>query len=152
MALKLRKPGCRPRSASATGSAVLSRATSLRTLAGILRFDFFPEGFMGNAAPFSKPLSSGFQDRLQSRRVSHEQALNILLGLGAEQDRDRFALARHDDRTFLGSLDVFSKMGSDFALSCHFHSSTSSPPTNRRLPSFTPMAWIWTSRSSSSIP
>jgi len=95
---------------------------------------------MGNAAPFLKPLSSGFQDQLQSRRVPHEQAIHILLGLGAKQDRYRFALARHDNWTFLGGLHVFRKMGGDFSFSCNLHSSTSSPPIRRQLPSFTPMA------------
>jgi hypothetical protein len=70
-------PGTRLR----IGSAILSRAIALGVPAGMLRLDFLPEGFVGNAAARSKSLSSGFQDRLQFRRVPHEQALDVLFGL-----------------------------------------------------------------------
>src|SRR5437016_1433356 len=69
-----------------------------------------------------------------------------------EQDRDRLPFARHDDGPRLGRLHILGKIGSDFVLSCYFHSSTSFPPTSSRLPSFSPIAWIWTSWRSSSIP
>src|SRR5262245_56443454 len=94
--LPLGKPAWRPRSASAVGSDVLSCATAPSALAGVLRFDFLPERFMGNAASFSKPLPGGFQNRLQLGGVTHKQPLNIVLALGPEQDRYRFALPGHD--------------------------------------------------------
>src|SRR5438093_1276148 len=50
---------------------------SLDALAGIFRFHLAPELFMRNAAPFSKAPAGGFQDRLQLRRVAHEQALQV---------------------------------------------------------------------------
>jgi len=92
---------------------------------------------------------SSFQNGLQFLRVPHEQPLKIVRGSGAEQDRDRFALAGNNDRTLLSGSYVLSKIGGDFVLSCNFHNSTSSPETKSRFPSFTPIAWIWTSRRSS---
>src|SRR6266545_1247549 len=121
-------------------------------LAGILRFDFLPKRFMRYAVSLSKALPGGFQNGLQLWRVSHEQPLQIVLAPRTEQDGDRFALAGDNDRTFLGGFHVLSKSGGDFVLSCNFHNSTSFPPTKSRLPSFTAIAWIWTSRRSASIP
>src|SRR5262249_2353546 len=113
---------------------------------------FLPKRFMRNAASLSKSFPSGFQNRLQLWRVPHEQPLQIVLALRPEQYGYRFALAGHNDRTFLGGFHVLSKISGDLVLRCDFHNSTSSPATNSRLPSFTPIAWIWTSRRSSSIP
>src|SRR5262249_8490720 len=93
----------------------------------------------------SESLPSCFQNCLQLWRVSHEQPLKIVLAPRAEQYRDRFALAGYNNRAFLGGFHVLGKISGDFLLRCNFHNPTSFPATNNRLPSFTPIAWIWTS-------
>src|SRR5262245_16891552 len=128
------------RSRSSFCSAVLSSPTSLWHSTRVFFFDLFPERVVRYAASLTKAFASGFQNRLQLRRVPHQQALKIVLAVGPEYHRDRLALARHDDRPFLGCFHVLRKVCGDFFFSCHFHSSTSSPPTGSRLPSLTPMA------------
>ncbi len=120
-------------------SAVLCRAIP-PWFACTLRLGFLPECFMRNAAPLSKSLSGCFQNGLQLWRVAHQQTLKVLFALGSKQNSDGLALARHDDRPFFGSLDIFWKVRANFFLRCSVHSSTSSSATNSLLPSFTPIA------------
>src|SRR5262245_56656644 len=77
--------------------------------------------------------------------MPHEKSLNVVRTLGPEQHRYTIALVGHDDRAFLGRLHVLGEIGSHLALTCNFHSFTSSPAIKSRFPSFTPIACIWTS-------
>src|SRR5438552_211272 len=92
-------------------SAILSCTTSPRDFGGILRFDFFPEGFMGNSASLSKSAPGRFQNRLQLWRMTQEQAFQVLLARGAEQHRDRLAIACHHDGSRLGGLHILREIG-----------------------------------------
>src|SRR5205823_28767 len=115
------------RATSSLASAVLSGATTSGALTGILRFDLPPQRFVRYALSLSKSLPRCFQNGLRLGRVPHQQPLQVVLTPGTEQDRDRFALAGHHNRTLLGGLHVLRESGGDFVLGCNFHNSTSSP-------------------------
>src|SRR6266568_1846192 len=108
MPIFIREPGLSPAAgrASTARPAILAATTSFLVLADTLRLDGSPELLMGDAAPGPKALSRGFQNRLKLGRMTQEQPFQILLVLGAEQDRDWPAIAHHDDGTRLGRLHV----------------------------------------------
>lgn len=133
-------------------SAILCCASSLWALVSSFGCNLVPKFFMRDAATFSESLSRGLQNRLESFGVPHQKPFEVVLPFGLKQYCDGFAVLRHDDRPILAGLEIVGKIRSDLLLSCNFHSSTSSPAIKSRLPSFTPMAWIWTCRCSSSMP
>src|SRR5205823_350810 len=80
---------------------------------------------------------------------------NKLLGLGLvphrQQHRDRLAVSGNEHRLVAARFQVGVELRRDFRGRGSLHSVTASPPTSRRLRSFTPTTTILTSRFAGSI-
>src|SRR6516225_4820296 len=89
--------------------------------------------------------------------MTHEQPLDVVFALGAEQYRHGLALARHDDWPLLGGLHISGKIGSYLFFGCNVHKCDSSPATRGRLrqaaePSPRPSKYPGNSESGKNLP
>src|SRR5579871_919958 len=122
--------------------SLLSLAATRLGRAG--RLYFRPEFVVTEYLAFPNLLTGFFQNGLQPRRIGHEQPFDLVRILDANDHGHRPAVARDHHRPVLTGLQKGAELRFDFRNGCDFHNSTSSPPTIRRLPSFSPMARICT--------
>src|SRR5438093_8121582 len=90
------------------------------------------------------------EDGAQLPGVSQEQALQLVIIVHAKQHGHRFAIPRDYHRSRGTRLQVRAQPGFHVGHRSNLHSFTSSPPTNKRFLSLTPMAKTRTCRSSAS--
>src|SRR5262249_22460592 len=126
-------------------AALLGPGASRLGSLGVLCLHLPPELLVGNPFAFTKLLSGCLEDGLESRRVGHEQALDLIFILHAQKDGDGPTVARHDHRTVFALFQIRAEPRLHIRDRCDLHKPTSSPPIIRRLPSLIPMAKIWTS-------
>src|SRR3974377_2394421 len=85
------------------------------------------------------------------RRIGHQEPLDLVFILHADDDRHRSSVARNDDRPGFARFQKCAELGLYLCDRCDLHNCTSSPPMNRRAFCFSPIAMIWTTRASSSM-
>ena len=107
-----------------------------------------PEFLFAEPLPFAELLAGALQDGTQARRICHEQSLDLILVLHADDDRNRPPVARNNDRPAFTGLQEGAELRLYLSNLCNLHSWTSSPPMNRRSLCFSPIAKICTTRSS----